>query len=131
MLLSANRASPVSIGGPPDHENDLAGHDQPSDPEIAVTQDDLLALEDISDDVPDPADVADADAYEDLIHNNLATIDSEPDQTAIGEAPELTEQEDPSAIGDHGDLTSPQGMPTVIVDQFPFGSPGMPIPDKP
>jgi hypothetical protein len=69
--------------------------------------------------VPDPADVADADAYEDLIHNNLATIDSEPDQTAIGEAPELTEQEDPSAIGDHSDLTSPQGMPTVIVDQFP------------
>ncbi|KAN0126472.1 hypothetical protein V8E52_000112, partial [Russula decolorans] len=38
MPLSANRASPVSIGGPPDHENDLAGHDQPSDPEIAVTQ---------------------------------------------------------------------------------------------
>jgi hypothetical protein len=81
--------------------------------------------------VPNPADVADADAYKDLIHNNLATIDSEPDQTAIGEALELTEQEDPSAIGDHGDLTSPQGMPTVIVDQFPFGSPGMPIPDKP
>ena len=66
----------------------------------------------------DPADVVDADAYEDLIHNNLATIDSEPDQTAIGEAPELTEQEDPSAIGDHSDLTSPQGIPTVIVDQF-------------
>ena len=89
-----------------------------------------MGLDDISNDLPDPADAADADAYE-LIHNDSTTINS--NRTTVGGASDLTEQDesdDQTEVADEA-LTPPQGMSTVVVDQFPFGSPGMPIPDKP
>jgi hypothetical protein len=96
-----------------------------------------LGLEDALNDSLDPADVADADAYEELINTNSTPIN--PDQTSVDEAPqipELTEQYDQSeagdhADGDHADLTPPQTPSTLVIDQFPFGNPGMPIPEKP
>ena len=79
--------------------------------------------------------VADADAYEELINTNSTPIN--PDQTSVDEAPleipELTEQYNQSEAGDHADrdhadLTPPQTPSTLVIDQFPFGNPGMPIP---
>jgi hypothetical protein len=83
-------------------------------------------------DGPDPADVADADAYEELTRNDSTTINS--DQMAVGDAlgiPEPTDLEDETGVEDHDRLTPPQEMSTLVVDKFPFGNPGMPIPDKP
>ena len=88
-----------------------------------------MGLEGICDDPPDPADVADADAYKELIRNNTITIN--PDQTTVGEALDLTEQDDQTGAVDHANLTPPQGMSTLVIDQFPFSSLGMPIPNKP
>jgi hypothetical protein len=89
--------------------------------------DDIL---DIFDDPLDPSAVADADAYEQLI-SGLTSIS--PDQMAVGEAlrfPEPTDHEDQTEVEDHASLTPPQET-SLVVDKFPFGSPGMPIPDKP
>ncbi|KAF8489360.1 hypothetical protein F5888DRAFT_1808868 [Russula emetica] len=130
--LSPNCASPVSRGSSPDSEFDHTTCGQLSDTEIAVTQDDALGLEGILNDPLNPADVADADAYEELLSNNPPTIF--PDQMTAGEAPgspELTEYGDQSEVGNQADLTLPQGMSTHVVDGFPLGHPGMPIPDKP
>ena len=62
-------------------------------------------------------------------HDQMAT------QSILDEAsgfPELTEQEDQTE--GHTDFAPPQGMtgmPTPVVDRFPFGCPGMPILNKP
>jgi len=97
---------------------------------LSIT-DDISGLEDSLNDLPDPANVANADAYEELIYNN--TIPMFPNQTTLGEAPqnlELTEQYDQSEAGDQADLTPPQTMSMPLVDQFPFSNPGMPIPER-
>ncbi len=139
LLLTPNCPSLVSTGV--------------SDTEIAVIQgtryffsinarvrtlltitDDTLGLEDNS---IEPADVTDADAYEEILRNNSTTIN--PNQMTTGEAPaipEPTEREDQSKedqreMGDHADLTPSQGVSTLVVDKFPFGSPGIPISDRP
>lgn len=99
--------------------------------ELTLT-DDTSGLQDVLNDPPDPADVADADAYEELINNNSTPIF--PNQTTVGKAPEileLTEQYDQSEAGDQADLTPPQTSSALVTDQFPFGNPGMPIPEKP
>jgi hypothetical protein len=83
-----------------------------------------LGLEDISDGPPDPADVADADADEEISRDISPTSHEAP------RIPDLTQQEDQVEMDDQADLTPPQGM-SVVVDQFPSGNPGMPIPDKP
>ena len=62
-------------------------------------------------------------------HDQTAT-QSIPDE-ASG-FPELTEQDDQTE--GHTDFAPPQGMtgmPTPVVDRFPFGCPGMPILNKP
>jgi hypothetical protein len=157
--LSPNCAFPVSRGGSPDEfDHTICG--QPSDSEIAVTQgahyfasfnicavlppitDDALSLEGALNDVPDPANVADADvadaeaadadAYEELLRNHPQTIF--PDETTTGNAsgsPEPTEHNDEREVGNQADITLPQRTATHVVELFPFGCPGMPIPDKP
>jgi hypothetical protein len=54
-----------------------------------------------------------------------------PNQTAVGKAPELTEQEDQTGVGNHADLAPPQGTSRIVIDQFPIGRPSMPIADRP
>ena len=80
---------------------------------------------------PGPADVADADAFEELVHNfstpnfsNQTTVDMAP------QIPELTEQYDPTEVEDEVDLTPPQTLSEEFIDNFPFGNPGMPIREK-
>jgi hypothetical protein len=83
----------------------------------------------------DAADVADADAFQELqdFANeqrsatipdqgrvdgfNIATI---PDEEGV-EEPELPRT-------DENDLGDPDTMATVVIDRFPFGSPGIPVP---
>jgi len=104
---------------------------------LSIT-DDTLGLENILNDLPDPpdpADVADADAYKELINSSSTPIF--PNQTSVGRVPqilELTEEYRQSEVGDQTDqanLTQPQTPSTLVVDQFPFGNPGAPIPEKP
>lgn len=155
--LAPNRASPVSRGSSPDAEYDYTWDGQLSDTEIAVTQgahsffsiktrvrflfsitddtfglEDALGLEDSLDDAPDPADVADADIYEDLMISNSAP--SFPNQMTGGVAlqiPDPTEQCDQYEAGDQADPLPPQTPSTLVIVQFPFGNPGWPISEMP
>ena len=47
----------------------------------------------------------------------------------LDDAPELTEHEDQTR-GDHTNFAPPQAMSTHVIDQFPFGCLGMPMPNK-
>src|ERR1700679_2772450 len=52
----------------------------------------------------------------------------------VGRAPqilELTKQYDQCEAGDQPDLMPPPTSSTPVIDQSPFGHPGMPIPEKP
>ena len=97
----------------------------------------ILGLEDARNDSLDPADVADADAYEELINTNSTPIN--PDQTSVSKLHKsrslrnstINLEAGDHADGDHADLTPPQTPSTLVIDQFPFGNPGMPIPEKP
>ena len=146
-LLSPNGALPASRGG---SDTEIAVTRGSSDIEIAVTQgacycfsfihvSEILPTisdtEDVCIDPPDPADVADADAYEELSHENLtATPPTLPDQTTLPEVPEipdLRQREDQTGENNQADLMSSQRTSaSTVVDEFPFGSPGMPIPDR-
>ncbi len=67
---------------------------------LSIT-DDISGLEDSLNNLSDPANVANANAYEELIYNN--TIPMFPNQTTLDKAPqnlELTEQYDQSEVGD-------------------------------
>lgn len=82
-------------------------------------------------DPPDPADVADADAYEELVNNVPTPIFSNQTTDRAPQIPELTEQHDQTEVGDQVDLIPPQTSSTLLVDKFPFGNPGMPVREKP
>ncbi len=90
---------------------------------------------DIFNDPPDPADiadVADADAYEELLRegeNSTSTFPNQSTEPPVN--PDPTGQLDETETEGQADLVPPQTMSTPVVDRFPFGSPGMPIPDKP
>lgn len=91
-----------------------------------------MGLEDPLDDPPDPADVADADTYEELMNSSTTAIFA--NQTTIGAAPqtpEPMEQDDQSEAGDQDDISPPQTPSIHVIDQFSFGNPGMPISEKP
>lgn len=158
--LSPNGAPPVSLGR---SDSEIAVTQGSSDTEIAATRGSsdteiaaaqgvcycffsfahvriISAISD-TDDIssivpPDPADVADADAYEELLRESLAT--TLPDPTTLPEVPEipnLTQWEDQTEEDNQADLAPSQGCDgcqgtSTVVDEFPFGSPGMPIPDK-
>lgn len=68
----------------------------------------------------------DADAYEELIgenHNSRATT---PDQLA---ADEVSENPEPPSI--QIETVNSETAELVVIDQFPSGNPGAPIPDVP
>ena len=147
--LGPTHPPPVSTHGLPNHEYNHARDGQMSGGEaVAFTQgtqwlfyfnphfwvldtitDDISGLDNICYD-PDPVDVADADTYEELMNSNSRTTNA--DQATIpilDKAPELTEHKDQTR-GDHTDFMPPQAMLTHVIDQFPFGCLGMPMPNK-
>ena len=157
-LLGPTHPSPdfTGRGGPLDHEYNHTRSGQMSVADVAASTqgtqyffplqsyvwvivaitDDTSGLNDICYD-PDPVDIANADAYKELLYNEsaMANHDQTATQSIPDEAsgfPELMEQEDQTE--GHTDFAPPQGMtgmPTPVVDRFPFGCPGMPILNKP
>ena len=80
----------------------------------------------------DLADVADADAFEALQQGDgISTATSLPDQPAIDESLVIPEAE--GSIEQEPEIET--GIlstgSTLVIDQFPFGSPGAPIPGIP
>ena len=75
---------------------------------------------------PDLADLADADTFQDLLcgSSNASTGD----QLTDDETPfDLTPQPDQTEAGDEADAADSESASAVVVDAFPFGSPGAPI----
>jgi len=73
----------------------------------------------------DPADIADADAFEQLapIHSFFATPDH--DQPAIDELPDMPDV--PEQLANDMEAGSTEAISTVVIDRFPSPSAGAPI----
>ena len=83
--------------------------------------DDGRGFDDNSIEPPDPADLVDADALEDILHPTAPTSDS----LTVDETPA-----DPNLLpeaGDHADTMDSESARDVVIEPFPFGRPGAPI----
>jgi len=78
---------------------------------------------------PDPADIADADAFEELAPNDHCFTMTTLYQPTIDESPDMPDAPEqlPNGMG----VGSTEGMPTVVIDHFPSASTGAPIDDMP
>ena len=95
---------------------------------LCTITDDTRDFDDISIEL-DPADLADADALEDLIYGSSNT--SAHDQLAVDETPvDLMVQPDETEVGDQGDMADLVSASAVVIESFPFGMPGAPIPGR-
>jgi hypothetical protein len=77
---------------------------------------------------PDPADIADADALEELLGST--TTNSTHEQLSVDETAEnadLMLQPDQTEPGDQADAAELESASAVVIDKFPFGRPGAPI----
>jgi hypothetical protein len=88
-----------------------------------VTDDLVPNFEDGSNDVHDPADVTDANAFEALSQGNNHSTATVPDPVIVNETLERQYIQIEAEILDESS--------TVVIDHFPFGGAGMPIPDRP
>jgi hypothetical protein len=75
----------------------------------------------------DSADITDADAFEVLQQGDRISTETSPDQLALDESSVIPDDPMVSEI-EAGILSTGS---TLVVDQFPFGSPGAPIPGMP
>ena len=78
-------------------------------------------IDDNSIDTPDPADLVDADALEDILSGTptAPTCDS----LTVDETPA-----DQTEAGDHPDTMDSESARDVVIEKFAFGRPGAPIP---
>ena len=77
---------------------------------------------------PDPADLADADALQEMLFGT--STPSTRDQGTVDEAPaDLTPQTE-GGEGDQTDMLDSEAASAVVVERFSFGTPGAPIPDR-
>jgi len=76
---------------------------------------------------PDPADIADADAFEELAPHGCFFPMTTLDQPAIDESPDMPDAPEqlPNGMG----AGNTEGMPTVVINHFPSASAGAPIND--
>ena len=76
---------------------------------------------------PDPANLVNADALEELLHgtSNAPTHDQ-----LMDEEPPVAAEPDLPDAGDQADMVDSESAATVVVEQFPVGNPGAPIPDR-
>jgi len=76
---------------------------------------------------PDPANIADADAFEELAPHGHFFPMTTLDQPAIDESPDMPDvlEQLPNGIG----AGNTEGMPTVVINHFPSASAGAPIND--
>jgi hypothetical protein len=87
--------------------------------------DDLGASGDISIDPVDAADVADANALEDIQRDTSSAVPPL-DQLNNGTPPEADE----TNSGNQRDAPDSSSAPAVVIEEFLFGSPGAPIPGR-
>ena len=80
---------------------------------------------DITNEAPDPADIADADAFEELAQNNHNFATTTPDQPTINESPDTPDT--PERLPNDMEAGFTEAMPMVIIDHFPFASAGAPL----
>jgi len=73
-----------------------------------------------------PADVTIADVFEALEYSNNISMATIPDHSTVDENLGDPEEESVQIDAENSDTTS-----TVVIEQFPSGSPGTPIPDSP
>jgi hypothetical protein len=88
---------------------------------------------------PDPADVADADDWEELNAIAPVMVDATPeditDQGGVSDEPptpdDLTDHVGQPEVSNQDDTAAPESATAspVVVERFPFGCPGAPIPD--
>jgi len=78
---------------------------------------------------PDPADIADADAFEELEQNDTSFVTTNTNQPAIDKSPHTPEG--PEQLPNDMEVGSTGVMQTVVVDRFPSASAGAPIHDMP
>ena len=78
---------------------------------------------------PDPADIADADAFEELTQNQHFFSTTTPDQPAINES--LDMPDGPDQLPNDMEAGDTEATPTVVIDRFPSASAGAPINDMP
>ena len=81
------------------------------------------------DEAPDPADVNDADAFEELVQNNECFMTATPDQPTIDEVQDVPNA--PEERSNHMEAGNSDGTPEVVIDRFPSPSAGAPIPSAP
>jgi hypothetical protein len=74
---------------------------------------------------PDPADVADADAFEELTQNNRFIARTTPDQPTNDESLDMPEP--PKEQFDEIEVGNSEAMLTVVIDCFPSADAGAPI----
>jgi len=80
---------------------------------------------DVADEAPDPANIADTDAFEELAQNNTCFVTTNTDQPTINESPHVPEG--PEQLPNDMEAGSTGAMPTVVIDHFPSASAGAPI----
>ena len=78
---------------------------------------------------PDPADIADIDAFEKLEQNDTCFVTTNTDQPAIDES--LHMLEGPEQLPNDMEAGSIGAMQTVVIDRFPSASTGALIYDMP
>jgi len=74
---------------------------------------------------PDPADIADADTFEELAQDNQIFARTTPDQPTIDESPDMPDA--PEELANDMEAGNTEAMPTVVIDHFPSASAGAPI----
>ena len=98
---------------------------------VAILQknsdDDELDLNGAPTESPDPADIANADAFKELAQNNQFVATTTPNQPAIDESPDMPDA--PGQCPDDTEVGNTEAMPMVIIDCFPSVSAGAPIHD--
>jgi hypothetical protein len=108
---------------------EFAVHMPPMVPPYEKNLDDELVHDGTPDESQDPADIADADAFEELGQNGHSFVMPTLDQSAIDGSPDIPNALDQLPNGVEAGST--EAMPTVVIDHFPSASAGAPIDDMP
>ncbi|KAF8481855.1 hypothetical protein DFH94DRAFT_691497 [Russula ochroleuca] len=106
-----------------------AANDRAPNPAVGVhslDDDVVLSFRGGSNDMFNPANVTDVDVFEALEYSNNISMATIPDHLTVDENLGDLEEESVQIDAENSDTTS-----TVVIEQFPSGSPGTPIPDTP
>jgi hypothetical protein len=86
----------------------------------------ILAFDGDSHQAPDPTDVANANAFEQLVRNNEIFVTTTPDQRTIDDVPDRPNP--PEQQSNDMEAGNSEAMSEVVIDCFPSPTAGAPIP---